>query len=106
MVSSAETQKLRSPIADEIANARKLATRRVWLPKILYDGLPWFYVFAGSVAILATLYVNDWFWIVPYYVLFAAGCLHLGILIFRKRGAGGERLPQIPSGRQSSEQVP
>lgn len=63
----------------------KLITRKIWLPKLLYDGLPIFYFLAGVLALAATLYIGAWYWIVPHYVLFSAGCLHLCVTIIRRR---------------------
>jgi hypothetical protein len=37
------------------------------------------------VSLLATLYIGQWFWILPHYLFFAAICLHLGIVIHRRR---------------------
>lgn len=62
-----------------------LLSRRIWLPKLLYKALPWFYVISGLAAFLATLYINQWFWILPHYVLFSIACGHLGIYVFRLR---------------------
>jgi len=61
--------------------------RRVWLPRLLYDSLPYFYLIAGFSAFFATLYINYWFWVVPHYVLFSAACVHLGIVIYGRRRA-------------------
>ncbi len=66
-------------------NAGRLMTRRIWLPKVLYNILPYFYLFAGITALLATLYISDWFWVLPHYMLFSVACLHMGILIYRRR---------------------
>lgn len=63
-----------------------VATRRIWLPKLIYDALPYFYVASGILALLATLYINAWFWVLPHYLLFSAACIHLGVLIYRRRG--------------------
>lgn len=72
--------------AEEIARtAEKLATRKIWLPKFLYDSLPWFYLLAGVGAFLATIYVSTWLWVVPHYVLFSLACLHFGLVVMRKR---------------------
>jgi len=60
-------------------------SRKIWLPKLLYDALPYFYIASGIAAFLATLYINEWFWILPHYVLFSAACLHLGIFVYRRR---------------------
>jgi len=62
-----------------------LRLRKIWLPKLLYDALPWFYLFSGAAAFLATLYISDWFWVLPHYLLFSAACLHLSVYVFRRR---------------------
>ena len=59
--------------------------RKIWLPKLIYDCLPYFYLLSGVAALLATLYINQWFWVVPHYLLFSAACLHFGIAVFRRR---------------------
>ena len=66
-------------------NAGKLATRKIWLPKFLYDCLPWFYLAAGICALLATVYISDWFWVLPHYLIFSAACLHLAAAVYRRR---------------------
>jgi hypothetical protein len=63
----------------------KLATKKIWLPKLIYDSLPYFYLAAGLAAFFAALYVSEWFWIVPHYILFSAACLHLAFAVFRRR---------------------
>ena len=60
-------------------------TRKIWLPRVVYDALPWFYLVAGIAAILATIYIHDWFWFVPHSVLFSAACLHFSWFVFRSR---------------------
>lgn len=62
-----------------------LVARKIWLPKLLYDGLPYFYLGAGFAAFLATLYISEWFWVLPHYLLFSAACIHLGLAIYRRR---------------------
>jgi len=62
-----------------------LATKKIWLPKLLYDVLPYFYLTAGFAALFATLYISEWFWVLPHYLLFSAACLHLGIAVYRRR---------------------
>lgn len=65
--------------------AAQAATRKIWLPKFLYDAIPYFYLVAGLSAFVATLYVSEWFWVLPHYLLFSAACVHLGYLILRRR---------------------
>ena len=62
-----------------------LVLRKIWLPKLLYDALPWFYLAAGFAAFAATVYINQWFWVLPHYVLFSGVCIHLGLLVWRRR---------------------
>lgn len=62
-----------------------LFSRKMWLPKLLYVSLPYFYLTAGFTAFLATLYISEWFWVLPHYLLFSAACIHLGILVHRRR---------------------
>lgn len=62
-----------------------LASRRIWLPKLIYDALPYFYLASGLAAFFATLYISEWFWVLPHYVLFSFVCLHLGVIVYRRR---------------------
>ena len=66
-------------------DAGKLMSRKIWLPKALYSALPYFYLTAGVTALLATMYISEWFWVLPHYLLFAGACLHMGILVYRRR---------------------
>jgi Flp pilus assembly protein TadB len=79
--------------------AGSFVTRKVWLPKALYVALPYFYLLAGSAAFLATLYISNWLWVLPHYLLFSAACLHLGVLVLRRRRHPKERrdLPEPDS---------
>ncbi len=65
--------------------AGQLATRKVWLPKAVYDALPYFYLVAGIAAFFATIYISEWFWVLPHYLLFSVACLHLALFVFRRR---------------------
>ncbi len=68
-------------------NAGRLATRKIWLPKVIYDVLPWFYLASGVIAFLTTLYISEWFWVLPHYLLFSAACIHFGAIIISRRHA-------------------
>lgn len=70
------------PITRKTGN---LAAKKIWLPKLLYNALPYFYFTSGIAAFLATLYISEWFWVLPHYFLFAAVCLHLGIVVYWRR---------------------
>lgn len=64
---------------------KRLKLRKIWLPKLLYDALPYFYLVSGVAAFLTTLYISEWFWVLPHYLLFSAACLHLGMYVFHRR---------------------
>jgi len=70
------------------ASARRskpLLSRKIWLPKALYALLPYFYLTTGVLALLATLYISHWLWLLPHYLIFSVACLHMGTLIYRRR---------------------
>ena len=62
--------------------------RKIWLPKLLYDSLPYLYMASGFLALFATLYIGAWFWVLPHYLLFSAACVHLGLVVYRRRRRG------------------
>lgn len=68
----------------QLISANHLA-RKVWLPKLIYAAIPYFYLVVGSFALGATIYIHHWIWIVPHYVLFSAACLHMGVVVYRRR---------------------
>lgn len=63
----------------------KLVSRKIWLPKMLYDALPYFYLTSGFAAFFATMYISEWFWVLPHYLLFSAACIHLGVAVYHSR---------------------
>jgi hypothetical protein len=67
-----------------------LLAKKIWLPKFLYAVLPFFYLISGVAALVATLYIDRWTWVLPHYLLFSAACLHMGVLIYRRRCASRE----------------
>lgn len=77
--------------------AGSLVSRKIWLPKGIYDSLPYFYLVAGIAAFLATLYISNWLWVLPHYLLFSAACVHLGVLILRRRRRPRNR-QELPAG--------
>lgn len=72
-----------------------LIARRIWLPKLLYDALPYFYLASGLAAFLATLYISEWFWVLPHYLLFSLVCIHLGVIVYRRRHRSLKKQPEI-----------
>ncbi len=52
------------------------AFRRIWLPKVLYEALPWIYCLLGAAALLSGLFLPHPGWLAPYLLLLALTCLH------------------------------
>lgn len=50
-------------------------THRSWRQS-LAEYLPFAYIVAGFTAFFATLYVPEWFWVLPYYFLMGCGAVH------------------------------
>lgn len=72
---------------------RPLLTRRVWLPRWLYELLPVLYLLLGAAALAAALLVPGPAWIVPLAGVTAVGLAHLGLWVatlrFRHRRRPG-----------------
>ena len=73
------------PAQDVPQKTGSLLTRKIWLPRIVYDCLPYFYLTAGFAAFFATLYISEWFWVLPHYLLFSAACVHLAFAVYSRR---------------------
>ena len=87
MLSNAGTQSRSLAEKQDVSrSAGSFVARKIWLPKAIYVSLPYFYLVAGVAAFLATLYISNWLWVLPHYLLFSAACLHLGVLVLRRRG--------------------
>lgn len=86
MESKATPRGIRLSETQEVSrSAGTLLTKKIWLPKLIYDALPYFYLTAGFAAFFATLYISDWFWVLPHYLLFSAAICHLAFAVFNKR---------------------
>lgn len=59
--------------------------RKLWLPKAVYEALPYCYVLGGVVALFSALYLPGWTWILPYLVLIGAISLHAGLAVLTLR---------------------
>lgn len=64
---------------------KKGVGKRFWLPAVVYECVPYFYILAGFAALFATLYINAWYWMIPHWILFTALCMHAGFYILYKR---------------------
>ena len=64
---------------------RRVLLRKLWLPRGLYEALPYLYTLAGVGALGAALYLPGWTWILPYLVLLGLICLHAGVALITLR---------------------
>ena len=66
--------------------------RKLWLPRAVYEVLPYLYILLGVAALVSAVFTPDWTWILPYAILVGLICLHAGLAIatlryrFRRRG--------------------
>jgi hypothetical protein len=74
-----------APAATSLPASR--APRRLWLPKGLYETMPWIYCGLGASALLSGLFLPHPGWLAPYLLLLAVTGLHLGLwfLMLRRR---------------------
>lgn len=70
-------------------------TRKIWLPKLVYEGLPLLYSLCGLLAIAATLFLPGWSWLIPFGWLLGLMCLHGAIVVSRIRRAYRRRHRQM-----------
>ncbi len=73
---------------------RDIAERRVWLPRAIYESLPFVYILVGCSALLSTVFNRHWSWLVPHVFLLGCFLVHLGLMVRRRRmraRSGGAR---------------
>ncbi len=68
-----------------LANLRRIFLRKLWLPRAVYELIPYAYAGLGLVALGSALYVPTWAWILPYLLLIGLTCLHAGAAILALR---------------------
>ncbi len=88
-----------------IRELRGTLLRKIWLPKLLYDSLPWFYCLAATSALLATVYIGGWIELTPHKLILPVGCLHLAVWVILKRLRGSAcfaRVDDAPLVRKDS----
>ena len=83
------------PARDNRRRIRQLLFRRLWLPKILYEALPYLYIVLGVTALGSAMFTPDWTWILPWAILIGLICLHAGLALvaLRYRIRHGKRRP-------------
>ncbi|MDH5310439.1 MAG: hypothetical protein OEY08_10790 [Gammaproteobacteria bacterium] len=56
----------------------------MWVSKPIYESLPYFYLLAGLISLVASMYLNHWYW-PTICSLVGLGCLVGGLVVFLKR---------------------
>ena len=64
---------------------RGFLLQKFWLPRIVYEALPYLYLALGLAAVASAVYIPDWAWILPYAILLGLVCLHAGLAIVTLR---------------------
>jgi len=64
-----------------VSRIHKLLLRRLWLPKLIYEALPYLYIACGLVALGSAIHTPDWTWILPWAILVGLICLHAGLAL-------------------------
>ena len=64
---------------------RALLFRRLWLPRIVYETLPYLYIVLGLAALGSAMFTPGWTWILPWAILMGLICLHAGLALVALR---------------------
>lgn len=56
----------------------------MWISKPIYESLPYFYLLVGVLTLMASMYVNHWYWPTICFVL-GLFCLVAGLVVLLKR---------------------
>jgi len=81
------------------ARLRQTLLRKLWLPRGVYEAIPYVYLSCGTIALVSAFFSSGWTWIIPYAVLLGLVCLHAGLALltlryrFRRRKLPAARLP-------------
>ena len=85
MVTSSSTTPASSASPALISRITRVLFCKLWLPKAVYEALPYGYVVGGLLALVSALYLPGWTWILPYLLLIGAIALHTGIAVLTLR---------------------
>ena len=64
---------------------RRLLLRKLWLPRGVYESIPYVYLTCGAAALASAVFGSGWTWILPYVVLLGLACLHAGLALLTLR---------------------
>lgn len=64
---------------------RNFLLQKLWLPRIIYEALPYLYLFLGIIALVSAVHIPGWAWMLPYAILFSLICLHVSLAVIALR---------------------
>ncbi len=64
---------------------QQIFLRKLWLPRGLYEALPYLYIAVGLLALFSAIFSPGWAWILPYVLLVGLIFLHLGLALVALR---------------------
>jgi len=64
---------------------RNLLLQKLWLPRIIYEMLPYLYLLLGLTALTSAMHMQAWIWILPYAILLGLICLHVSLALITLR---------------------
>ena len=68
-----------------IGRIRRVLLRKIWLPRFLYEALPYIDISCGLSALYAAAHATGWALLLPYVILVGLISLHAGIAIATMR---------------------
>ncbi|MFW2403143.1 MAG: hypothetical protein ACN4GT_00165 [Gammaproteobacteria bacterium] len=74
-----------NPARNHRRRLRQLLFARLWLPRIVYEALPYLYIVLGVTALGSAMFTPDWTWIFPWAMLIGLICLHAGLALVTLR---------------------
>jgi len=86
-----------------VSRMRKILWRRLWLPRFIYEALPYLYIACGAAALASAIHTPDWTWILPWAILVGLICLHAGLALATLRYRVRNRERDNAQTRESSD---
>jgi hypothetical protein len=83
--SSAISASTHEPPKGFLRHMRNVLLQKIWLPRAIYETLPYLYFLLGLGALVSAIYTPGWGWILPYAMLFGLVCLHVSIALIALR---------------------
>ncbi len=73
--------------------AGEVLRQRIWLPKIVYELIPYFYLASGLATFWAVIHISDWYWYIPICLLSSVACMHMAYRVFVLRHRARKTYP-------------